>query len=450
MSARRARATRLHLWMNGLPVGYWEHARDGERLVYFDEWIGDPQGRPLSLSLPFTPGNQPYRGRLVSDYFDNLLPDSEPIRRRIAMRYRTGGTSAFALLATLGRDCVGALQMLPPDEAPDDIERIRGHALADADIARLLREVTSAPQAGRHAPLDDLRLSIAGAQEKTALLRHRGRWLLPEGSTPTTHILKLPLGLVGNRRADMRTSVENEWLCARIVAAYGLPVARCDIAQFDDQKALVVERFDRRPSRDARWLLRLPQEDMCQATGTSALDKYQADGGPGIETIMEVLAGSEHAREDRRAFFAAQIVFWLLAATDGHAKNFSIAHLPGNRYRSTPLYDVLSAHPVIGRGANQLPAQRARLAMGVRGKHIHYPLHQIRRRHWIAQGQRVGFAPADVDALIDTLTARTAGVVDAVSARLPRDFPRDVADAIFSGMLGLSARLAGDAAARAP
>lgn len=148
MSARRARATRLHLWMNGLPVGYWEHARDGERLVYFDEWIGDPQGRPLSLSLPFTPGNQPYRGRLVSDYFDNLLPDSEPIRRRIAMRYRTGGTSAFALLATLGRDCVGALQMLPPDEAPDDIERIRGHALADADIARLLREVTSAPQAG--------------------------------------------------------------------------------------------------------------------------------------------------------------------------------------------------------------------------------------------------------------------------------------------------------------
>ncbi|MEX3897535.1 type II toxin-antitoxin system HipA family toxin [Paraburkholderia sp. BR10954] len=438
----RSTPNRLNLWMNGLRVGAWETARSAERLTYADEWIDDPQGRPLSLSLPFTPGNQPYRGQIVADYFDNLLPDSEPIRRRIAARYRTGSTTPFALLTTLGRDCVGALQLLPPDEEPNDLTSIHGRELSDSDIAALLRGTTTAAPLGQHNPLEDLRLSIAGAQEKTALLRHHNRWLLPEGSTPTTHIFKLPLGLVGNMRADMRTSVENEWLCSRIVAAYGLPVARCEIARFDEQKVLIVERFDRRLSSDATWIVRLPQEDMCQATGTSALHKYESDGGPGIEAIMEILAGSARATTDRRNFFATQLVFWLLAATDGHAKNFSIAHLPGDRYEATPLYDVLSAHPIIGSGAGRLAAQKVKLAMAVRGKNVHYLLNQIQRRHWVAEGQRVGFSATDVDALIDQLSAQTETVIDTVSSRLPPDFPLDVADAVFDGMRRLNRKLA--------
>ena len=438
----RGTLTRLNLWMNGLPVGSWETTRSGERLTYANEWIDDPQGRPLSLSLPFTPGNQPYRGQVVADYFDNLLPDSEPIRRRIAARYRTGSTAPFSLLAALGRDCVGALQLLPPEEEPTDLTSIHGRELSDSEIAALLRGTTSAAPLGQHDPLEDLRLSIAGAQEKTALLRHRDRWLLPEGSTPTTHIFKLPLGLVGNMRADMRTSVENEWLCSQIVAAYGLPVARCEIARFDEQKVLTVERFDRRASSDATWIVRLPQEDMCQATGTSALHKYESDGGPGIEAIMEILAGSARAAADRRNFFATQLVFWQLAATDGHAKNFSIAHLPGNRFESTPLYDVLSAHPIIGSGAGRLAAQKVKLAMAVRGKNVHYLLNQIQRRHWVAEGQRVGFAAADVNTLIDELTARTEMVIDTVSSQLPADFPLDVADAVFDGMRRLNGKLA--------
>ncbi|MGF6599934.1 serine/threonine-protein kinase HipA [Paraburkholderia sp. GAS448] len=445
--ARRTQTNRLNLWINGLPVGYWETTPGGERLVYREDWIDDPQGRPLSLSLPFTPGNQPFRGRVVTDYFDNLLPDSEPIRRRLATRYRSGGTAPFQLLARLGRDCVGAIQLLPPDEEPVDLESIRGRALSDAEIARLLRDTTSAPYLGQHEPVDDLRLSIAGAQEKTALLRHDNRWLLPEGSTPTTHILKLPLGLVGNMQADMRTSVENEWLCSKIVAAYGLPIAHCEIARFEDLKVLMVERFDRRLSSDATWILRLPQEDMCQATGTPPLHKYQSDGGPGIEEIMEVLSGSERAAADRRNFFMTQMLFWMLAATDGHAKNFSIAHLAGNRYESTPLYDVLSAHPIIGTGARRLSAHKVKLAMAVRSKNVHYLVNQIQHRQWIAQGQRVGFSEAAVGEMIGELTARTRGVIDKVSALLPQDFPMDVAEAIFNGMLRLGRKLAAPASA---
>ncbi|ACC74608.1 HipA domain protein [Paraburkholderia phymatum STM815] len=378
----------------------------------------------------------------MSAFFDNLLPDSEPIRRRMAQRYKTGGTAPFDLLAALGRDCVGAIQLLPPGEAPTDLYRIGGDTLTANDIGRLLRDTTSAAPLGQHDPAADLRLSIAGAQEKTALLRHNGRWVLPAGSTPTTHIFKLPLGLVGNMQADMRTSVENEWLCSRIVGAYGLPIAACDIGYFGDQKALVVERFDRRLSSDGTWIVRLPQEDMCQATGTPPIAKYQADGGPGIDAVMDVLAGSVDAAEDSARFFKTQLIFWLLAATDGHAKNFSIAHLPGNRYRATPLYDVLSAHPIIGRGANRVPMQKAKMAMAVRGSSNHYLMSQIVPRHWLAQGQRAGLSRATVDDLIASVTGATQQVVDTVAAHLPRDFPHDLASAIFEGMWKQSKKLA--------
>ncbi|WP_175674112.1 type II toxin-antitoxin system HipA family toxin [Burkholderia ambifaria] len=432
--ARRPRHDRLDLWMNGIPVGYWEVRRGVERLVYLPAWIDDPQGRPLSLSLPFTPGNQPHQGAIVADYFDNLLPDSQPIRRRIAQRYRLGSTAPFELLASIGRDCVGALQLLPPDETPVDLQAIDGTALDDVAVADVLRHATAAPLPGHAEPDGELRLSIAGAQEKTALLRHGNRWLLPAGSTPTTHIFKLPLGRVGNMQADMRTSVENEWLCSKIVAAYGLPVAACDIGRFDDQKALIVERFDRRPSRDGTWILRLPQEDMCQATGTPSGAKYESDGGPGIATIMGILANSAEAAQDRKNFFVTQLVFWVLAAIDGHAKNFSIAHLPGNTYRSTPLYDVLSAHPIIGTRRNQLSPRRARLAMAVCGKNRHYVIADIQPRHWIAQGARVGLTEDEVRAAMAAVAARTEPAIADVAARIPADFPADVADAIFDGM----------------
>jgi serine/threonine-protein kinase HipA len=439
---RQTRTQRLNLWMNGIPVGYWEKNRDGERLGYFDEWVVSDQGRPLSLSLPFTPGNQPYRGDIVTAFFDNLLPDSDAIRRRLAQRYRTESTRPFDLLAALGRDCVGAIQLLAQEESPADLYGIAGQPLSETEIARLLRNATSTAPLGQYDHDGDLRISIAGAQEKTALLRHGNRWILPAGSTPTTHIFKLPLGLVGNMQADMRTSVENEWLCSRIVAAYGLPIASCEIARFEDQKVLIVERFDRRLSADGSWIVRLPQEDMCQATGTSPLHKYQADGGPGIAGIMDLLLGSENAEQDRRRFFKAQIVFWLLAATDGHAKNFSITHLPAGLYRSTPLYDVLSAHPIIGSGRNQIARQKAKLAMAVRSSTNHYLIDKILAQHWIAQAHQAELGDGiAVEIMKETLDS-TDKVIESASTQLPADFPSELADAILTGLKKQRDRLA--------
>ncbi|MBO9649618.1 MAG: type II toxin-antitoxin system HipA family toxin [Variovorax sp.] len=447
---RRSHARELGLWMNGARVGTWRiNPQTGDVLTYDPEWVASEQGRPLSLSLPFRPGGAPHRGEKVRAYFENLLPDSEDIRARIARRYSTGSTDAFQLLAEIGRDCVGALQILPLDNVPAGIQPVQATPLHESGVAQMLRNTVAPTLLGRGDEDEDFRISIAGAQEKTALLHFDGKWCLPHGDTPTTHIFKLPLGLIGGMKYDMRDSVENEWLCSLILKAYGLPVAPCEPLQFEDVKVLSVERFDRTwwksPAGDNR-LVRLPQEDMCQARGVPPILKYEAEGGPGIDSIMEALEGSITREEDRRAFFEAQIVFWMLCATDGHAKNFSVFLRPGGRYQLTPLYDVLSAYPILGAGAGQLSPFKAKMAMAVRSKNAHWKMREIQRRHWLALGERHGVTTADGRAaqfVVDSLVERTPQVVEAVRAQLPDGFPQAVAESILEGLQGAAAKLAG-------
>lgn len=195
--AHRSQQRLLGLWANGLRVGTWQAAANGEdRLTYDPAWLASSQGRPLSLSLPFTINNAPLRGPQVRHYFDNLLPDSDVIRRRLQARFRTSSTDAFDLLTAIGRDCVGAIQLLPEGEEPEDVFDIQAHPLNEGEIAKALRVAAAAPLVlGQHqASDDDFRISLAGAQEKTAFLWHQGQWCRPVGSTPTTHIFKLPLG----------------------------------------------------------------------------------------------------------------------------------------------------------------------------------------------------------------------------------------------------------------
>ncbi|MGF6484426.1 serine/threonine protein kinase HipA of HipAB toxin-antitoxin module [Paraburkholderia sp. JPY419] len=296
-----------------------------------------------------------HKGPRVLNYFDNLLPDSDAIRKRIAQRYRTETLDAFDLLRAIGRDCVGAVQLLGEDDAPVGVQRIEGTPLSDDDIEALLAQTVGKPTLGAPDEPDDFRISLAGAQEKTALLWHDGQWQRPHGATPTTHIFKLPLGLVGNRLADLSTSVENEWLCMRILREFGLPVANTEVLSFGQQRVLAVERFDRQMHSSGSWLLRLPQEDFCQVYGVPSHRKYENEGGPGVLDLARILQQSVDARQDLETLLASQILFWMLAAPDGHAKNFSIRLLAGGQYRLTPLYDVMSIWPVEGNGPNQWP-----------------------------------------------------------------------------------------------
>ncbi|PTT89652.1 toxin HipA [Pelomonas sp. HMWF004] len=444
---RRSHTRTLGLWMNGAYVGTWSltpHAPD--TLQYDLAWAQSEQGRPLSLSLPFMPGNAPHRGDKVRAYFENLLPDSKDIRERLARRFNTGSTGAFELLTEIGRDCVGALEILPEDTRSAGTSAVQAELLSEAQVAQILRDTTSAAMGW---PSDeDFRISIAGAQEKTALLLLDGQWCRPRGNTPTTHIFKLPLGLIGGMKLDMRDSVENEWLCSLILREFGLPVATCHPLQFEDMKVLAVERFDRAwwtPSSGQSCLIRLPQEDMCQANGIAPQAKYEVDGGPGMDRIFDLLDGSITRERDRRDFFKAQLLFWMLCATDGHAKNFSLFLRPGGRYQLTPLYDVLSAYPVLGEGPSKISPFRAKLAMAVRSKNAHWKVRDILPRHWAALGARHGVLTQDgreAEQLIHEIAAQVPAVIANVSARLPQGFDGRLSDAIFDGMRDAAKRLA--------
>lgn len=439
---RRALSRALDIWVNGQRVGQWRlPARGPMELQYDPAWVSSPEGRPLSLSLPFNLDNLPLKGERIGFYFDNLLPDSEAIRRRLQSRFHTRARDAFDLLEAIGRDCVGAVQLLPEGQAPENVFSIEAEPLDDAALERLLRAAVSSPLPGQTLETDDFRISLAGAQEKTALLWHEGRWCRPRCATPTTHIFKFPLGLVGHRQADMRTSVENEWLCTRILANYGQPVAPCEIRHFGEQKVLVVERFDRRLHSSGAYWLRLPQEDFCQATGTPASLKYESDGGPGLIPIARILQGSQNRDEDLATLMRAQLLFWMLAATDGHAKNFSLSLLPGGRYRLTPLYDVLSAWPLVGGGPGQLDRRELKLAMALRGKNSHYRWQDIQRRHFNATARLCGLGP-DMETIITETLERTPAVIEEVANQLPGDFPGDVFAAVTAGLTKSARRLA--------
>lgn len=181
---RPSKTRRLDVWMNGEQVGQWTIAASGRHeFRYATRWLTSPAVRPLSLSMPLRPAETSYRDSRVEAFFDNLLPDSHDIRRRLQARFGTASTNAFDLLAEIGRDCVGAIQLLPEGTEPQELRCIEGTALDEAGVAAALRSAVASPAVGRR-DTEDFRLSLAGAQEKTALLRHNGHWHRPLFGAP--------------------------------------------------------------------------------------------------------------------------------------------------------------------------------------------------------------------------------------------------------------------------
>lgn len=419
----------LDVYLNSRLVGQLTKAASGAVAFKYDpSWLARPRTIPVSRALPLQ--RSPHVGAPVVAMIENLLPDSDAIRRIIAQRVGAGGQDAYAILAQVGRDCVGALQFVPQDVVVEPAGTITAETVTESQVAAMLRGLPSNPLGITRESA--FRISVAGAQEKTALLWHEGCWKKPLGATPTTHILKPQIGTVQDSEGtiDLTNSVENEFYCLNLLRAFGLQTANAAIADFEDIRTLVVERFDRRWLEGGR-LLRIPQEDLCQALAVPPSQKYQTDGGPGAVDILNLLLGSETPEDDRRAVFSALVLFWLMGATDGHAKNFSIFLLPDGGSRLAPLYDVLSAQPMVDR--NQIRHTRFRLAMSF-GTSRQVKIRQIRHHHIIETAKAAGISPQTADRWIAAICDQANAALDRVTAVLPPDFPDHIHASVAKAM----------------
>lgn len=418
--------------MNGLRVGRLTQRLGKWCFTYDDKWLNSNESRSLSRSLPLD--NISHEGESVNGYFGNLLPDNPDALSRLVQILRIKNVGMFEILEQVGRDCIGAVQIYPEGTEPPSPYVTQSRKLSMHDIEKILQNLDTSPL----GLTDDteFRISIAGAQAKTALLKTDDGWALPLKATPTTHIFKAPMGLVGNR-FDFSDSCENEWLCLEIARAFGLPTAKSEIARFGEQKALVVERFDRKPVDGV--IYRLPTEDFCQTLGIAPEKKYEVDGGPGIRDIMQVLEESSSSDLDRRNFMAMQVLLWLINSTDGHAKNYSIFIAAGDEFSMTPFYDVMSIEPLVAAGV--LPGQKAKLAMGLIGKNKHYVTNTIQVRHFLSTAQAVGFSEEEMREVLKYFADNATGVVEKLSALLPADFPTTTSEPIFAVLLNRAEKI---------
>ena len=427
MGRRRAYKP-LGVYLNSRLVGHLNREPSGAIDFRYDQtWLDWEHAMPVSQSLSLREDR--YIGEPVIAVFDNLLPDNEAIRRRLAEKSHAEGQDAFSLLSAVGRDCVGALQFLPEENDPEPAGTINSRPISEAEIAKIIRNLAHAPL-GVDDDDGEFRISIAGAQEKTALLFHSGEWHIPHGTTATTHILKPQIGKLENG-IDLSQSVENEHFCLRLIGELGMAVTKSEILDFNGVRVLALERFDRTWTDGGKRLLRLPQEDCCQALSVPPTRKYESDRGPGIPNLLDLLKASDTPEGDRKAFYKAQVLNWLLGATDGHAKNYSIFLRPGGGFNLTPLYDVMSAQPNVD--MHQITHNKMKLAMAI-GKNRHYRVESVVPRHFLQTAAICGLPERDVEEIFAELREDMDGALARTLKVMPKDFPEDIAESISNGV----------------
>jgi len=322
---------RLSIWLYGVLVARIEQGSNGRlRLLYTDEararfGLGAPL---LSLDLPII--EQAFPNARTRAFLDGLLPESDA-RATIAAEFNLVANDTFGLLSELGRDCAGALIVLPDESPPPELATTStAEPLSDAELDELVRGLRSRPLGvgGR------VRLSLAGVQEKLLLTKMPdGSWGRPVDGTPSTHIVK-------PAHAAHPNTVENEAFCMRVAKYAGLPVAEVGLIEVGRRKLIVIERFDRTVDAEGA-VTRVHQEDMCQALGIPPAKKYQEDGGPSLRQVAGVL-GSATQRSSLETLLRAVTFNVALGNADAHGKNFSLLHLQDLSLRLAPLYDLMS------------------------------------------------------------------------------------------------------------
>jgi serine/threonine-protein kinase HipA len=384
--------------LDGREVGRVHNdARGRLTFVYDSDWRQTRDAYPISLSMPLAA--EEHGPAAVQAFLWGLLPDNERVLDRWAKKFQVSARNVFALISHVGEDCAGAIQFVTPDR----LEKLQSGTddkvewLDEAAVAKRLQALREDHAAWR-LPRDTGQFSLAGAQPKTALLLQRGQWGIPSGRIPTTHILKPPTGYFDGH-------AENEHICLNLARNLGLPVAETKVMRFENEVAIVVERYDRQFS--GNHVIRVHQEDVCQARGIMPTRKYQSEGGPSATDIIELLrTHSTESVDDIDTFIDALGFNWLIGGTDAHAKNYSLLLANGPTVRLAPLYDIASILPY-----DDVDLQKMKLAMKIGGE---YKLGQIGAREWRKFAREIRFDAekviAGLNSLADLLPDSVSGV----------------------------------------
>jgi len=388
--------------LGGEAIGIVEQRRGGDlTFTYDDAWRHQPVAYPLSLSMPLARETHP--DATVRPFLEGLLPDNQQVLERWGRRFQVSPRNPFALLSHMGEDCAGAIQFVAPSRV-DDVLGSPGDVvwLTEGQIADLLRDLVERHGTGRLAA-EHGQFSLAGAQPKTALFSDGRRWGIPSGRTPSTHILKPPA------QPDLDGFEINEHFSLNLAAELGVVVARSRVERFGGQSAIVVERYDRVMTENGE-VLRIHQEDTCQALGVPPWTKYENEGGPGAADIVELLLQqSDDPGADVGAFIDALVLNWAVAGSDAHAKNYSLMLGPGS-VRLAPLYDLLSVLPY----DRSISYRKVKLAMRVEREYLVW---KVRPRHWEGLAIRCGLDPAP---LLDRAVELLGAIPDAAQATATR------------------------------
>ncbi len=332
----------LDVYLRDQKVGTYKRSEEGgDIFTYLPKIVEEDRFPPISLSLPKR--EEPYRGTTVERAFLHLLPDSPEDREKLAADEHLEDASPYSLLSEYGQDCIGALRFLPEGVAHEKIKKFE--PLQEEDIAEIIQSLKyhPVPRVGDRK----IRLSLAGTQEKTALTwdLEEEQWCWPEGEAPSTHIFKPPM-----KDERFFDSHINEYASMKFFSALGASVPKVELLEFEGRyetvTALCIQRFDRQEIE--RGIIRLHQEDFCRALGRA--DKYERtdpEGNPKerlAHICLDLLNMTDDRHQEQLKFIQGLILQWILAATDGHAKNYGI-FLEEQKIRMTPFYDVMSGEP---------------------------------------------------------------------------------------------------------
>ncbi len=372
---------------------------------YEGSWQSFEGAFPLSVSMPLVQDEHPHDR--IEPYLWNLLPDNRAVLEEWGRRFHVSHNNVFRLLEHVGRDCAGAIQFIPETRETELLDQDYSEEVEwidDADLAKRI-EALLQDHGAQRTGADEGQFSLAGAQPKTALYQspQTGKWGIPGGQTPTTHILKPATN-------DFPGYAENEHFCLTLASQLGIRSTTSSVLHCGGIPVICVKRYDR--IFKAGRCHRIHQEDFCQAIGLPPSKKYQNEGGPSVQDVANTIWDrSSKARDDIEIFAKALIVNFLISGTDAHAKNYSLLIAGNNQVRLAPLYDIASTLPY----PKKISPHKARLAMKVGSK---YRVKEIEARHWEQCAKQLRLKTKDFMEIFETVNRQLPQACAETSTKL--------------------------------